>query len=153
MASSVHEFFMSQALQLKEGRIEELARGYSVPLIVVLPDVEPGFIVLASRKEVEHFFRLKHAGLQGAGISYLRVQVTDTQETAEGRYAAQVEWYYLSPEGEREGRTTARYFLEQPDGSLSVQMIEFERITMPALVTWFHEAGQPTQRPSGMTLH
>ena len=153
MASSVHQFFLSQAHQLKEGRIEELARGYSVPLIVALPGAEPGFIVLASRKEIEHFFRLKHDGLRDAGISYLRIQVTETKETAEGRYAAQVEWYYLNPEGEREGQTTARYFLEQPGASLSVQMIEFERIAMPAIVTWFLEAGQPSQRPPGMTLH
>ena len=153
MASSVHQFFMSQALHLKEGRIEEVARGYSVPLIVALPDVEPGFVILSSRREIEHFFRLKHDGLKDAGVPYLRVQVTETQETAQDRYVAQVEWYYMTPDGERAGRTTARYFLEQPETSLSVQMIEFERIAMPAIVAWFLEAGQPAQKPSGIMLH
>lgn len=149
MASSVHQFFMSQALQLKEGRLEELALGYSVPLIVAFPDVDPGFVVLSSRKEIEHLFRLKYDGLREAGISYLRVQVTDTQETAPGRHTAHVEWYYLTPEGARAGQTTARYFLEQPDSALSVQMIEFERITLPVF-SWFRKAGQPALRPPGV---
>lgn len=152
MASSVRQFFASQALQLREGRLEELSGGYSVPLIVALPDVDPGFVVLSSRKEIEHFFRLKHDGLREAGISYLRVQVTETQETAPGRYTAHVEWYYLSPEGSRAGQTTARYFLEMPESALTVQMIEFERIAMPAIVSWFQKAGQPARKPPGVRL-
>ena len=73
--------------------------------------------------------------------------------TARDRLSAQVEWYYLSPGDERAGRTTARYFLERPRGRLAVQMIEFERIAMPLIVTWFQQAGRPAHRPPGVVLH
>ena len=69
MASTVHQFFVAQALHLRDGRIEELCRAYSVPLIVALPGTDPGFVVLSSRREIEHFFRLKYCGLKEAGIS------------------------------------------------------------------------------------
>lgn len=146
LASSVSQFFSAQALHLKEGRIEAIARGYAVPLVVSLPDSEAGYAVISSRRGIEHFFSLKHAGLEQAGIAYLRVRVLQVVASGAHRVNALAEWYYLAADSTRAGQTTARYFLERRRGSLAVQMIEFERVAFPALADWFREAGDTRAR-------
>ena len=153
MASTVQQLFVAQALHLREGRIDSVARVYSVPLVVALPDVDPGYVVLSTRAQVEHFFRLKYDGLREAGISYLRASVTKTRTTGTDRIVANVEWYYLSAEGTRKGRTTARYFVARQGGQLTVQMIEFGHLAFPAIAAWFTEAGEPASSPRGIRLH
>jgi hypothetical protein len=153
LTSAVQQFFTMLALQLWESRIEELAGAYSVPLIVALPGVEPGYVVLSSRAQIEHFFRLKCEGLLNAGIPHLGVDVTESEAIASDRLSALVEWYYLTPGGERAGQTTARYYLERQGASYSVQMIEFERIAFPAIVDWFRTAGDPAETPPAARLH
>ena len=142
---------MAQALHLKEGRIQAVARGYAVPLIVSLPGADPGFVVVSSRSSLERFFRLKHDGLKAAGIAYLRVRVTEVQPTGPDRMSVGAEWYYLTPDGSRAGQTTVRYFLERRHRAISVQMIEFERIAFPALSDWIREVG--AQHPPRHRLH
>ena len=151
LASTVHQFFVAQALHLKEGRIEAVARGYAVPLVVSLLERDSGFVVVSSRASVEHFFRLKHEGLQAAGISYLRVRVAEVHATGPQRMSVRAEWYCLAPDGSRAGRTTARYFLERWHGAICVQMIEFERVAFPALSDWFLAAAK--ERPGRHRLH
>ncbi len=153
MASIVHQFFLSQALHLKEGRIDAVARAHSMPLVVALPDADPGYVVLSSRDRIERFFRLKYEGLREAGISYLRVAVAETRATAADRLDAMVDWYYLEPSGARAGTTTARYFLERRSGSLCIQMIEFQKLAFPSIVTWFQSVGQPANRTASRRMH
>ena len=120
---------------------------------MALPDVEPGYVVLASRASIETFFRLKYEGLKAAGVPRLRVAVTQAKATAEDKLVAAVVWYYLEPGGTRAGATSARYFLERHCGGMTVQMIEFERVGFPLLVSWFQQAGRPASHPPSDHIH
>lgn len=152
MQSGVHEFFQAQASLLVEGRVAAVAQGYSIPLVVALPRTDPGFIVLASRLEVEHVFRLHHAGLKRADVTHLSVEISDIRPTTSDRLVASVEWHHKTPNG-LAGTTAARYFLEAIDAEPSVQMIEFQRLAFPSLVSWFREAGQPASQPPNYPVH
>ena len=151
LASIIHQFLVAQALHLKAGRIEAVARAYAVPLVVSLPGVVPSFVVISSRAGIEHFFRLKYEGLRAAGIPYLRVRVAETHPTGRDRITVVAEWFYLTHDGSRAGQATARYFLQRQHGAITVHMIEFERVAFPALADWFRTVG--TERPPRRRLH
>lgn len=92
--------------------------------------------LLPTRRAVQSFFRSKFAGLEAAGIDYLRAMVVDLEQVSERRYAATVIWYYLDAAGTRQGETTARYFLGKRSGGLSVEMIEFRKLAFSAIADW-----------------
>ncbi len=139
MPSSVQQFFTNQALHLRAGRFDLLARGYGVPLVVMLPGDGRHVSMLPDRAAIEQFFRAKFEGLEAAGIDYLRAMVTEIETVSERRYAATVVWYYVDPDGARRGETRARYFLGKKSGGLGVEMIEFEDLAFDAIADWVAE--------------
>lgn len=153
LASAVHQFFVAQARHLQEGRIDIAARVYSLPLIVALPNSDPGFVVMTSRAEIEAVLRITYESLQTAAIPTLRVAVLEARRHPGERTAASVVWYFLSADGSRMGRTQARYFLERRQGIYSIEMVEFERIAFPEIGMWIRSAGQPTTRLTGRQVH
>lgn len=151
LASRIHQFFVTQALHLKEGRIEAVARGYAVPLVMSLPGMDPEFVVLSSRSSIERFFRMLYDGLQAADIPSLRVRVAEMHPTGPNRVAVVAERHYFTRDGSHAGLTAARYFLENRHGAISIHMIEFERVAFPALSEWFRESGRVA--PARHSIH
>jgi hypothetical protein len=149
----VQAFFRTQTDGLRKGRIASVARGFSIPLVVALPRTDPGFVVLSSRAEVEHVFRLQREGLQLDGIRDFDVQIADVRSTSSDRLAVEVRWRYMHADGSVAGITNARYFLEEIGHDLSVQMIEFESLAFAAIVSWFRKAGHPANRPPDSPVH
>ncbi len=136
MPSIVQQFFTNQALHLRYGRFDLLAKPYAVPLVVMLPGEERGTSILPSRSAVENFFRAKFDGLQTAGIDYLRARVSEIETLSERRHVATVTWYYVDPYGRGQGETWARYFMGKRSGGLSVEMIEFRELAFDAIADW-----------------
>lgn len=141
MSSALHQFLLMQAAQLREGRLEAVARCYSNPLIVALRGIEPGFFSLATKERIAEFLRVEFEGLQRDGLSDPQVSVLDTGMLAGQRRVATISWNYSGPEGDRTGTTTARYFVEQTEDAFVVQMIEFEKVASPAMLDWFRRVG------------
>lgn len=145
MACTVQQFFTNQALHLRHGQFDVMARSYGVPLVVIMPTGERDVSLLPSRAAVAAFFRTKFEGLEEAGIDYLRAMVSEVETVSERRHAATVTWYYVDGNGARQGETRARYFLGRRSGGLTVEMIEFERLAFDAIADWVaqHERKVP----------
>ncbi len=140
MLSSVQQFFVGQALHLRHGRFDLMARPYSVPLVLILPDDQERVSILPSREAIKSFFRAKFDGLEAAGIDYLRAAVSGMDQTSSSRVAAKVSWHYVAPDGSRRGETRARYYLSRRSGGFVVEMIEFEELAFSAIVDWIGQS-------------
>ncbi len=142
MSDALHHFFVSQALHLREGRIESLARAFSVPLLVLLPRNVGVANVLRSRAAIETFFTAKFEGLEAAGIDYLRAQVKKIEQTSSERFMASVVWYYVGRAGLRQGETRARYYVARRSGGFRAEMIAFDHLAFPAIADWIALSAQ-----------
>lgn len=142
MAHIIHQFFTHQALALRAGRMAQLAHAYSTPLYVLLPRREDHVFCLADSQAVRRFFSLKFAGLEAAGIDYLRASVGDIRFDGDDRARASVEWHYMDHDGRRAARSRATYFLSRRPEGVHADMIEFEALAFPAIADWLAEAAR-----------
>lgn len=124
-----------------------------MPLVVALARTDPGFVILASRAEVEHVFRMKRNGLRDRGVRNFDATIHGLQFSSSDRFVVGVDWRYTGADGELVAVTSARYYLEEVCGEPSIQMIEFESYAFAAIDSWFRQVGLPERRPPDQLVH
>lgn len=123
------------------GDVARLAANYRNPVAVFLPS---GLRVEQTLADTVMALRRLWDVARGSGATKVRHRILALRGSTPGRMVALVEWTYLDAGESTVGVSRLRYFLaRQNDGSLRIEMLEYELHAFPDAAGDMHRPPQP----------